>query len=224
METAKDIQKILRKNKLTFINVEKVINKLGYSVVFFNTPKGDFEIERYNLAKQAETLKSFTYAKTARIVFIDGDLHSDDKLYLSLHELGHIVLGHVGDGKLITRNSILIDIEADNFVHSIMYPQKENIFFALVVAIILSASILFSTYYICNQDEPVQTQTVSTQNFVQTDISQSDLTHSDVVYVTPSGKKFHRADCRYVKNKTNLKEFERDNATIRYEPCSVCKP
>ncbi len=222
--TVNKIKKILKENKLTFVNVEKILNKLGYSVVFFNTPDGDKEIERYELAEEAEKLKSFTYAKTARIVFINDDLHSDDKLYLSLHELGHIILGHVGDGKLTTRNSILVDIEADNFAYSIMYPPKRNLYYVLAATIALLIFTLFGVSYVYNPNKPVQVQAISTQNLVQSDTSQSNLALSDAVYVTSSGKKFHRADCMYVKNKNNVTHFERDTATRLYEPCSVCNP
>jgi endonuclease YncB( thermonuclease family) len=44
----------------------------------------------------------------------------------------------------------------------------------------------------------------------------------DTVYVTASGKKYHRANCKYVaksKIAISLKE-----AQARYEPCTVCKP
>ena len=224
METAKDIQKILRKNKLTFTNVERVINKLGYSVVFFKTHNGDYEIQRYNLAKQADALKSFTYAKTAHIVFINNELPADDKLYLLLHELGHIILGHVGDGKLNTRNSILIDIEADNFAYSIIYPQKRTALYNIIASFILSASIIFGAYYVGNQSKPETVPVVSIQDYAQLEATQSHSPQSDSVYVTSSGKKFHRADCRYVKNKTNVTELERDTAESIYEPCSVCNP
>ena len=222
--TVNKIKKILKQNKLTFVNVEKVLNKLGYSVVFFDTPDGDKEIERYELAKEAKKLKSFTYAKTAHIVFINDVLHSDDKLYLALHELGHIILGHVGDGKLTTRNSILVDIEADNFAYSIIYPSKRTALYNLIAAAILSVSIAFSTCYVCAYNNHPQGQLVSTQSFVYTDAPQTDIPQSDAVYVTSSGKKFHRADCMYVKNKNNVTHLERDTATRLYEPCSVCNP
>lgn len=227
--TVNKIKKILKQNKLTFVNVEKVLNKIGYSVVFFDTPDGDKEIERYELAKEAKKLKSFTYAKTAHIVFINDVLHSDDKLYLALHELGHIILGHVGDGKLTTRNSILVDIEADNFAYSIIYPPKRNLYYVLAATIVLLIFTLFGASYVYNpnkpvQNEPVQVQAISTQNSAQSDTSQSEPPISDAVYVTSSGKKFHRADCMYVKNKNNVTHLERDTATRLYEPCSVCNP
>lgn len=123
--TAYKIKRRLKKDDLTFVNVEKILNELGYTVVFFNTPDGDAEISRYMLEEKTR-LKAFTYASTAHIVFIDGNLHADDRLYLVLHELGHIVLGHIGDGRLATRNSVLIDIDADNFAHSVINGNKRT--------------------------------------------------------------------------------------------------
>lgn len=222
--TAYKIKKILRKNNLTFINVEKVLNSFGYSVVFFNTPDGDEEIQRYELEEEAETLKSFVYAETAHIVFINDELPADDKLYLSLHELGHIILGHVGDGKLNTRNSILIDIEADNFAYSIIYPSKKTDLYNLIASFVLSASIIFGACYVCNQSKSESVPVIGIQDYVPPEATQSHSPQSDAVYVTSSGKKFHRADCRYVKNKTNVTELERDTAESMYEPCSVCNP
>lgn len=44
------------------------------------------------------------------------------------------------------------------------------------------------------------------------------------VFVVPSSKKFHRADCRYAKSATG-EVMPRSAARRRsYEPCAVCKP
>jgi hypothetical protein len=43
------------------------------------------------------------------------------------------------------------------------------------------------------------------------------------VYVTKTGKKYHTADCRYLrKSKTPLKL--KDAVKAGYTPCSVCNP
>ena len=45
------------------------------------------------------------------------------------------------------------------------------------------------------------------------------------VYVTKTGKKYHLADCRYVKDKKDLTEYTVAEAKKKkYEPCEVCKP
>lgn len=216
------IKNALRGKRLTFVNVEKTLNKLGYSVVLFNTYAGDREIERYYLDNEKNSLKAFTYYEAAHIVFVDGSLHSDDILYLLLHELGHICLGHIGDGKLSTRNKILIDIEADNFAYSIINRKQENGIFILFSAIILSVSIL--TAGIIYKKQTTANTHIFTQSAGQEETTEQPLNeNTDMVYVTPSGKKFHKQNCFYAKGK-NLLELTREQASSRYLPCAVCNP
>lgn len=108
------------KGNLDVAEIVRYLETYGYSVVLYNTPDGDKEIERYKLMRYKNTLKAFTYVKNARIVFIDGSKHPDDRFYLLLHELGHVLLGHIGDGKTAWRNQILIDIEADAFAYEMI--------------------------------------------------------------------------------------------------------
>ncbi len=224
--TAYKIKKALKGKNLTFVNVEKELNNLGYSVVLFNTPKGDEELARYKL-EHKKHLKAFTYTKTVHIVFIDGSLHADDRLYLALHELGHIVLGHVGDGKLVTRNSVLIDIEADNFAYSIIKGKEKFPFTYVAAAVIIIA--LMATMYQNNAKTPTfvyesnQISESETTTIPQPETIAPSETVSDSVYVTPSGTKFHKQGCRYIKNK-EVTEYSRDDALNKYAPCSVCEP
>ena len=213
MTTADKIKRTLRGKKLTFVNVERVLNDLGFTVIFFNTPEGDEEIERYELEQSKNTLKAFTYAETARIVFIDGSLHSDDRLYLLLHELAHIVLGHVGDGKLTTRNQILIDIEADSYVYSIIQNKKDTSPFILLAVTVLSASLIISSY---NRAATFPASTAP-------EVTEPPKIITDTVYVTPSGSKFHRRSCVYIKGK-ELIALPRTEAEKNYAPCKVCNP
>ncbi|WP_404305912.1 hypothetical protein [Neorhodopirellula lusitana] len=41
------------------------------------------------------------------------------------------------------------------------------------------------------------------------------------VWITPSGEKYHRADCRFVGDTATEIPVSR---AIAYEPCGVCKP
>jgi len=45
----------------------------------------------------------------------------------------------------------------------------------------------------------------------------------DLVYITNSGKEYHRATCRQVRN-TKLAIPRTDAVARRYSPCTVCKP
>lgn len=217
------IIKLLR-NKLTFENVEMVLNDQGYSVVFFNTPSGDIEIERYKLFEERDTLMAFTYLETARIVFIDGTLSAEDKLYSALHELGHIVLGHV-NSDLFNRNKVLLDIEADNFAYKIVYGEKKGYLYILISAIVLSLSLLHSSQpsfeIIHNSDNIVSEPAITQEALLSYD--ETVYAESDMVYVTTTGHKYHRKYCRYLIHST-LTELPRSEASKGYAPCKVCKP
>ena len=115
---AKKVKKEL-KNNIDIISVIDYLQKCGYSTVFFNNNYGDEELTRYGLESKKQ-LTAFAYSETAHIVFVDSNTAVEDRLYLLLHELGHIVLKHIGDGNLIHRNHILIDIEADAFAYEIL--------------------------------------------------------------------------------------------------------
>lgn len=46
---------------------------------------------------------------------------------------------------------------------------------------------------------------------------------STVVYITKTGKKYHRSGCRYLK-KSKIRTTLKKAKARRYKPCSVCKP
>lgn len=69
------------------------------------------------------------------------------------------------------------------------------------------------TYDRINSEEDLEKQTESELS------SSSDA----LVYVTPSGKKYHRPGCRYIKEKENLERLTKEEAVQRYlSPCTVC--
>lgn len=212
MTTANKIKNALRGKKLNFVNVEKILKDLGYSVVLFNTPMGDLEITRYGLEYEKSNLKAFTFSQTAHIVFINGALHPDDRMYLAIHELGHIALGHIGEGKIMTRNAILIDMEADHFAHSIIHPNKRGIICVLGYVIMLCVILILSAY--------INNLRFSTAHLTQ--IEQQVIT-TNTVYITKYGDRFHRLGCVYTKDKETT-EIQRAVALNNYLPCKVCNP
>lgn len=99
------------KGRINFNSVESWLLSIGYKIIFFNTIAGDVEISRYGLTEKAKIKKAFTYCGNAKIVFIDGTLPSEDKLYLLLHESGHIALGHLNLKRLSTENDTFLEFE-----------------------------------------------------------------------------------------------------------------
>lgn len=229
--TIAKIKRALKGRKLNIKNVEMIIKNCGYTVIYFNTVMGDSEISRYYLDTEKATLKAFTYYENARIVFVDNNLHTEDKLYLLLHELGHIVLDHLEENNIMTKNTYLMDIEADNFAYSIIYGDNKVLVCVLLSAVLISISVLVAgminatkntvpTYnYVENAKTSKDTETSVTNSNPETPAE----TEVEIVYVTPSGNKFHRVDCYYIKNRTTT-ELSRTKAATRYAPCAVCNP
>ena len=114
----------LRGKRLTFDNAEKLLNDFGYSVVLYNNPTGDLELERYDLMETAKDKKGFTYCEVVRIVFVDSLQSPEDRLYIICHELGHICMGHLGSNTIAYSNKILLDIEADSFAYKLIRRRR----------------------------------------------------------------------------------------------------
>jgi len=66
--------------------------------------------------------------------------------------------------------------------------------------------------------QPVASQTVSKE---QTSIRKAN----SIVYITAKGKKYHLPDCRYIRDRKDVKKITLKDAIVQgYEPCEVCRP
>lgn len=202
------------KGKIDFVNVEEYLKALGYKVIFFNTCIGDAELARYDLQEKAKKTKAFTYNGTAKIIFINNNASGEDKTYLLYHETAHIVLGHLNYSRLSTKNSILLDIDADAFVHEILNPRKKNIFIPLLFIVIMVCS------FVTGMIIEYPTASVSSNNVTNDVLMQTDL---DWVYITATGTKFHTQSCTHTKDK-DCARIERAEGEKLFQPCKVCNP
>ena len=197
-------------DKIEFEIVEKYLKKLGYEIVFFNTPVGDNELARYGQTEKAKTSKAFTYVGTAKIIFINDSLSVEDKLYVLLHEVGHIELKHLDYERLGTHNKILLDVDADAFVYFVLNKKRKPVFpiLLLVFAVISSACILFFTF-----PRPADTPA---NNFVAEEAP-------EYVVITPTGSRYHRESCRSISESFTA-NIEISEAKKLFSPCNICNP
>ena len=66
--------------------------------------------------------KGFTYAdNNSRIVFLNEDLSEEERVYVLLHEQGHIFCRHLCEGNILG-NDVVQEHEANEFVHFVLYP------------------------------------------------------------------------------------------------------
>ena len=198
------------KGSITFETVESYLKRIGYRVILFNTPSGDAELERYNLVEMAQQADAFTYSATAKIIFINNLLSAEDKLYALLHEIAHIILKHLEIERLSTHSSILLDIDADAFVHYLLNPQQspsKSVAVCSFLAIAATSAIFYNP--------TMNTNTASVSNIV----TQSN----NIVYITSTGEKFHTANCGTITGRA-MAQITRTEALKIHDPCSMCNP
>lgn len=117
---AKKLRKDLRGN-ISLISLMEYAQKIGYRVVFYNTVEGDKVLDLYDLKSAAESTTAFTVSDTYnKLIFVDDTAHIQDKLYVLLHELGHIVLSHIGTGKISIMDKKLLEAEAEAFLYEVI--------------------------------------------------------------------------------------------------------
>lgn len=202
----KATKKFLRavNGNIDFVSFEKYIQKLGYRVIFFNTAAGDRELMRYGLSEKASVSKAFTYYGTAKIIFIDDNTSPEDKLYLLLHEIGHIVLGHLNYGRLSTLNGTLCDVEVDHFAHNVLEFQKIKLHQVIATIVV---GILMAVFCFCLAIIMVRTPALQRQE----------------VYITSTGTKYHRGSCMHIQGVESA-AIKISDAEKIFEPCAVCNP
>ena len=196
--------------KIEFEVVEKHIKKLGYEVLFFNTPVGNAELARYGQTEKAKTLKAFTYVGTAKIVFINDLLSVEDKLYLLLHEVGHIMLKHLEFERISTHNKILLDINADSFVYFLLSRKQKTVFPAVIsVAIVAIVAVIFLCFFAKGSLSPAS-------NYISG-------AKSDYVLITSTGSHYHRENCGALSGSLTA-HLEHEEAQKLFTPCKICNP
>ena len=203
-----------RLTEVTFAGLKKILEQMGYTIAEFGSSEAsETIISELKLRKYADNTRGFTYADSNyRIVFVDENLSETEKRIVLAHETGHIVCGHSGTVPIIG-NDVMEEYEANEFVHWLLNP---NIFVRIRMWIIRHKIMTL----ICAAVLIV----VTISGIAVTKIVEDKIYYGDY-YVTESGSKYHKADCRIIRDKTNTRRLTyEDMEEGKYEPCEVCQP
>lgn len=212
-EAAKNYKKAVH-GEVTLEHAVKYLESIKYHVVFYAS-ENDETLAKYGLCDIAQKTTAFTYNELAHVVFVSNNLSYSEKLHRLLHEIGHIKLQHTGAGTLYLKNNDEIEAEAEAFVYAVLY-RKRTVFPPILVGALIIISLLIG----CAAGNLLsQGKTATQREFGVEETSPI----SDTVYVTPSGTKYHRADCHYTKDKETI-AISRADAEKKYAPCAVCRP
>lgn len=215
---ANKIKKQLK--KITFENLKDYACKLGFAVLFYESEDGKAELARYSLEEVAKNKKAFTYIANAKFIFLSSQLSAEEKLHVLSHEIGHIVLGHVGCNKVI--DAYDAEMHAEVFTYYLLYAPKEYRIRPTCAILLLVATLsVFVTYK--NSNHHQKDSYVPAASYSYSDTQSVD--NQDVYYyVTPTGRCYHTPDCTYIVNNCNSTSISAVLAQKRYTPCKVCKP
>lgn len=216
----KQVKKIageyLRRQISGAVTSEKVISALqsqGYTVVPFNAVSNSSDISELaallGVGEYIRSSKGFTYADSNnRIVFLNEDLSEEERVYVLLHEQGHILCRHLCEGNILG-NDVVQEHEANEFVHFVLYPTLGMKIAQRRKQIIISLSAIIAAVTIIALIGAVNQQ----------------KTYYGEYYITETGHKYHKADCVFVKNKINVRRLtEEEFESGEFEACEMCLP
>ena len=211
---------------ITFDSVVNYLQTRGYTVMYYSTPECSALLEEYGLINLSKSVNAITYScDSVNLVFINDKIPLHDMICSILHETAHILLGHMSSNPFAVDNR-QNEMEAEALAYTIMNYKKSRMpFFVVAIALIvlLGSAALYFCYPKSVETTAYIPQTVQTDNFTKQYDKEVKEKISETVLVTPYGTKYHRSDCRYVKNK-NCTTLTRTEADKKYAPCSVCKP
>lgn len=201
-KTKKAAKKFIRdlKGDISFNAVKRYLISKGYEVIFYNTDElGDYLLKEFGVYDYALTKMAFTLRKNRRkFVFINDS--NQNKLCSLIHEAAHEVFNHMLEDRH-TANERIQELEAESFTHYVLNYQKTKVSLLSVACIVIAVTLLYSGI----------------------DTAYHKSIPDNAVYVTRSGKKYHRENCMYVAGR-DCSALTIEQAQKEYEPCKVCNP
>jgi len=190
-----------------------VLEKQGYTVIPFNKTVNEGDVARVidnlNLSEYILSCNGFTFTNERyRLVFVNADLSEDEKLMVLAHEEGHIYFEH-SSARPVIGNDVLQEHEANEFAHYLLHPSVLSRLFAHKRALIIAVSCILL---------------LAVGLAIFTAETKKQAYYGDF-YVTSAGTKYHKKECIFVKNKSNVHRLTRQEFDDgSYEPCNVCLP
>lgn len=203
--------------QLSFESLKKVLTQQGYLLVEYNSIYNDEAVssllQSLNLQDMVSKSRGFSYAdKNHRIVFVNEDLSDEEKLMVLAHEEGHIYLNHM-TSQCCIGHDVKQEHDANEFAHYILnqsalckvsfFLKRHKRICISVACVILAIAVGTTGILVYNRDQ----------------------SYYGEFYVTSSGQKYHRKDCIFVKNKTNISRLTKEQFDSgEYDPCEICLP
>ena len=212
-KAARDLLRRYRVMKPSLDTLCSVVSEQGYEIIDFDPKDESIAVLSKELALTPDILSqnAFTYQnKGISLLFVRDNLTAEEKLYVMAHELGHIILGHLKNGNPA---SVLEEYEADEFTHYLLHPKISNNLLVAILRHKLVTGLIVGITLVAALVGGILGY-MSTQSRYTGDL-----------YITPSGQKYHRANCSVIKNSAHSRRMTIDEfESGEYEPCKLCVP
>lgn len=203
--------------------LEDLIKNYGYRI--YRYKDNDDTVAAVGAADIAKTSLAFTVS-TARLkcVFIRIGVSDVEARQLLLHELSHILLGHLKYDVSEKTDYVLErqEIEANLLVQEIkqrvnIQPKKANAIKVFqVLALICAIAVL-----VCGFAENAHSENPKSEDSVSYTVT-VDYSTGEYIYITKSGEKYHKENCPHIKGRQTIEMTLEEAEQLGYEPCKSC--
>lgn len=249
-QARKFIKKYMRGNiDLSYAGILDILKRMGFSVIRYTHGYMDGSVEKLldNIHKSefAKTTNCFYYTDDRnKFVFILDGLSEDDAIGLLLHEIGHIYCDTYINRAAYENTEFQKEKSANDFMdYVIKYcnfkgsPAKR--LSVVGISVLAAISLALACYsFVSNHNSTPKPSIDEPENIIAATPMPSPtiqptmpptstpvvISETDVV-ITRTGEKYHRPDCRHVKNRSNVVHMTISEAIkAGYEPCADCRP
>lgn len=222
----------LNKKNLTATELRKIIEKYNFSVVdYWTNAKNDSEtivlLEKAQATELYRFAKGFTYSsQDNKWVFVCTDMSADDTIEVLLHEIGHIVLGHLDTEGISSNTSTQQECEAFYFSQ---YVQERCRNSGRINLIKVGSLILAAFLLVCSAATilryaaiPREAVTEDGKTIVRVGGIGVDAFMQPHCYWTAGGEVFHLwLDCQHLQNSSTIYVGPREKSE-RTACCKTC--
>ena len=216
-KSARRFLKEYKIKELSFDRISEIIKSQGYKIIRFgkayNDENTEILINGLGLNDYVQAYSAFTYVDNKyRLVFLEDGISEREALILLTHEEGHIYNNHFGETVIAGKNTT-DEFEANEFTHYLLNPSIIS-----KTATFVSTHKVMSAILCCFV-------LLTIGGSIVTPIILKQQTYYGEYYVTPSGEKYHKAECIYIRDKVTKRRVTKDDIeNKKLEPCKVCLP
>ncbi len=213
-QVAYQLMRHYRMNHVSLDNAHYIATELGYEIIDYNpnhlTKPMRLLIEELNLPSYVLQQNAFTvHNNSTSLIFVSETLTPEEKRLALIHEIGHVMLGHMEYPQTIP--SVVAEHDANEFVHYILNPP-----------LVLAASIFVMRHARTVLIIGAVIAGLSLLGWI-VNYEKTEQSFYGEYYITESGSKYHLKDCTVIRNKQNVRRLTvEEYESGKFTPCKVC--